>query len=439
MTKRIFVLALDGTPYSLLKKLSALNIMPNLTGMIKKGFLKQMDSVYPPVSSVAWASFMTGLPPAGHGILGFVERDPKTMDWYTPLADRLKGRTLWEKLSDKGKRVFVMNVPMTYPPRMINGISVCGFLGNDILKGTYPEEMGYLLKSMGYRIDANTELAKSDLFLFYKDVMDVLHKRIDVMNYFWRRESWDFFMVHIMETDRLQHFFWEFFETKKQPFYDMFIQFYRYIDKIIGDILSGIPDNMGFLALSDHGFTTLKKEVYINHWLEQMGYLRYNKTNPQNLKDMDGSSLAYSLYPGRIYINLRGRERWGRVASEIEYEIIRNEISQKLYTLKDPDSGESIIKKVFKGEEVFENVPTASFENRSFDDLKNRFFPDLLAVAGEGYDLKGNLIPGALFKKKHFNGTHTYDDAFIAGQNISIPSERFSIDRISKIILEYVE
>ena len=81
---RIFILALDGTPYTLLKKLIAGNRMPNLKRLVEEADFKQMDSVIPPVSSVAWASFMTGSQPREHGIYGFVERDPETMNWYVP-------------------------------------------------------------------------------------------------------------------------------------------------------------------------------------------------------------------------------------------------------------------------------------------------------------------------------------------------------------------
>ena len=96
---RIFIFALDGTPYSLLNKLITENQMPYLERLIKEAQFKQMDSVIPPVSSVAWASFMTGNHPGNHGIFGFVEREPKTMKWYVPLSDQIKMKTIQANLS----------------------------------------------------------------------------------------------------------------------------------------------------------------------------------------------------------------------------------------------------------------------------------------------------------------------------------------------------
>jgi predicted AlkP superfamily phosphohydrolase/phosphomutase len=439
INRKLFVLALDGVPYTLITQFAASGIMPNIRSLIEEGSVLQIDSVQPPVSSVAWASFMTGLKPGEHGIYGFVDRDPLTMDWYTPLTDRLKGKTIWEVLSEYQKRVFVMNVPMTYPPRKVNGISICGFLGGDITKGTYPLEIGTLLKSRGYRIDADTELAKKDLLKFFYDLEIVLKKRVETMWYFWKREPWDFFMTHIMETDRLHHFFWEYYEDKTQPWYDLFIRIYNLIDNIIGQIVDSMPKETGLLLLSDHGFTTLKKEFYLNRWLSENGYLSFNQSMPSSLKKIDESSIAYSLYPGRIYINLKGREICGSVSTEIEYEQYRRMISNQLMNLSDPDTGNPIVLSVLNGEEVFSNSRISKFRKRSFIDIQRQQHPDLMVVANKGYDIKGILTSEQLFKKQHFNGMHTIDNAFLLGKNIKIPDKRISIDHISQIIYDYME
>ncbi len=435
---KIFVLALDGVPYTLLKQLIELNLMPNLNDLAQKGFLVQMDSVQPPVSSTAWASFMTGLKPGDHGIYGFVDRNPKTMEWIIPQSNNLRGKTLWEILSTHQKRVFVMNVPVTYPPRKVNGISICGFLGNDIVSGTYPKEFGYILKSRGYRIDADTELAKSDLFAFYDDLNIVLQSRIDTLWYFWQREPWDFFMVHIMETDRLHHFFWQFYCDKIQPYYDMFLKFYQKIDTIIGQIANTISDDMGLLLLSDHGFTSLKKEVNLNRWLADENYLSFINTSPSSLKEMDTSSIAYSLYPGRIYLNLKGRECYGRIGSGVEYEQTRNELKNKIQNLVDPETGDRVVKDVIYGENVFTNGLTSNLAGRSFAEIQEQSLPDLMVLANEGYELKGILTAEYQFIKQHFTGMHTYDDAFLLGKNLSESDCRLSIDQVQKQILDYL-
>ena len=120
-TSKIFIFALDGVPYTFLQKMITSGTMSHFTKLAESSHFQLIDSVQPPVSSSAWASFLTGKQPNEHGVLSFTERDPATMDWYTPDARYLKVKTIVEKLSDLDKRVFIMNVPVTYPPKPING------------------------------------------------------------------------------------------------------------------------------------------------------------------------------------------------------------------------------------------------------------------------------------------------------------------------------
>lgn len=433
---RLFVLALDGTPYSFLQKAMQLGIMPNFKKLAEASDFRSIHSVIPPVSSVAWASFMTGKKPHQHGIMGFIERDPSTMEWYVPLSDRLKGRTLWEILSDHGKRVFVMNVPMTYPPRKINGISICGFLGSDITKGTYPPEIGMILKARGYRIDADTELAKKNLHLFFNDLLKVLDKRIEIMEHYLQQERWDFFMTHIMETDRLHHFFWELMATGKQPFVQMFFDFYSKIDRLIGKIQKNLADDTHFLLLSDHGFTTLKQEFYLNRWLWEQGLLKFNKQPPGDLKDLHVHTKAYSLYPGRIYINLQGREKRGSVRPGLEYEQIRQQLEMLLKEVRDPKTGVFVFSEVVRGEALYGSAIDHNKPSAISGGNVNNMIPDLVAVAAPGYDIKGNLWHPRLFDKTIFNGCHTFDDAFVLLNGATLTERMLSIVDMFDIILD---
>ena len=70
---------------------------------------------------------MTGVNPGKHNIFGFIDRDPATYKQFIPTSYHMKAKTLWEVLSDAGRRVIVVNVPVTYPPRTVNGILVLQF------------------------------------------------------------------------------------------------------------------------------------------------------------------------------------------------------------------------------------------------------------------------------------------------------------------------
>ena len=55
--------------------------MPNFKRLIEQGDFKPLQTSMPPLSPAAWASFITGMDPGGHGVSDFVIRDPK--DLYT--------------------------------------------------------------------------------------------------------------------------------------------------------------------------------------------------------------------------------------------------------------------------------------------------------------------------------------------------------------------
>src|SRR5699024_2480048 len=104
------------------------------------------------------------------------------------------------------------------------------------------------------------------------------------------------------------------------------------------------------IILSDHGFCQIKSEVQINLWLEQQGLLSLD--SDRNLENYNENTICYSLVPGRIYINLEGREERGTV-KQSEYNSVRDKIKTKLLKISDPDSGELIIDKVMYPEEIY--------------------------------------------------------------------------------------
>jgi len=63
--KRVVVIGLDGVPFTYVQRLFQAGELPNFRAIVGDGALMQMDTTLPNVSSVAWASFMTGQNPGG--------------------------------------------------------------------------------------------------------------------------------------------------------------------------------------------------------------------------------------------------------------------------------------------------------------------------------------------------------------------------------------
>jgi predicted AlkP superfamily phosphohydrolase/phosphomutase len=409
--QRVVVVGLDGTPYTFFQKAMAKGYMPNLAQLVEEGTFRRINSVYPTVSSVAWSSFMTGRNPGKHNIYGFIDRQPGTYKTYIPTSRVMKTDTLWEILSRADKKVIVVNVPVTYPPRQVNGILVSGFLSPTVDKATYPPEKAALLKQLGYIVDADPWAARQSKDRALSEVNAALDARVKTLFHLMENEPWDFFQMHVMETDRLYHFLWEHMETNDPVYAPQFMDFIRKIDLMLGQVRERLDANTTLVMLSDHGFCTIKKEVYVNYWLEQQGWLKFEagvSREERKLEHLSPEAEVYSLVPGRVFIHLRGREPKGNVAPGAEYEALRDEIAATALNLTDPDTGERMIQKVLKREEVYSGP---QFEQAA----------DLILVPFDGYDLKGNLGKDTLtFKGEELVGMHTYDDAalYVQGKEL---------------------
>lgn len=121
---KVIVLGIDGMDPRILDELISLGELPHFKHLKETGGFKPLQTSMPPQSSVARASFITGMDPGGHGIFDFIHRDPKSLlpflstselsastktfeigDWTIPLSSGeakllRKGKAFWEYLSE---------------------------------------------------------------------------------------------------------------------------------------------------------------------------------------------------------------------------------------------------------------------------------------------------------------------------------------------------
>jgi len=420
MSNRIFVLGIDGMPYSLMQSGYIKRLMPGLSRICAQCGAHSMNSVFPVVSSVAWTSFATGCNPAEHGIYGFADRQCNPFQIMIPTSQNRKQPPIWSRLPQDKKKI-VINVPLTYPPEPLNGYMVSCFLCTDIRKSTYPDDFYKHLIDMDYIIDADAWLARENKAAFLHQLIAALDKRFQLA-FELLPDNWDYFQLHIMETDRLMHFFFEYIIEKKSDSISRLVEdFLKRLDRWIERLFEEIHGKAAVVILSDHGFCKIKHEVQMNLWLEQQGLLSFDGT--RKLENYHEKTVCYSLVPGRIYVNLEGREKRGSIKMK-DYFSVRDEIKARLLELKHPDSGEAVVNRVLYREEIY-----------SGEYLEDA--PDIIVHPENQYDLKASLEGEAIFTQSALTGMHTYDDAMIAGVGVNV-SDVGSIDRVYQVIWEYM-
>jgi len=442
--KRCLAIGLDGVSTGLIREYIARGLMPRVEEILSSGFdLFEMDASIPDVSSTSWASFLTGSNPGEHGIYGFMDLNPGAYSLYFPSYSNISAPSIWDiiggtagdrtsTLSErysgdfpKPLRSIVMNIPETYPASAMNGILTAGFVCIDLEKGTYPSSAYDYLKSIDYRSDVDAAKAAVDPEGFFEEVDYVLERRIKAFEHFMTAEPWDLFIAVITETDRIHHFFYDAAFDEGHKYHGAFVNFYKKLDGIIGMLFSRFHDiSKGgglFMTMSDHGFTELKKEVYINTLFQKEGLLHLDESKDY-FEQITAPTEAFAMEPARIYINQEGKYPNGSVSQEeLDDVVMRVKRALALLTYE----GENVIKRIYENSELYSG-PRA------------KEGPDLVCLADNGFDLKSAFKKSEVFGNGRFKGMHTRHDAHSILPKTLAPSTRLHIESLASIILDYL-
>jgi predicted AlkP superfamily phosphohydrolase/phosphomutase len=402
---RVIVLGLDGLPCSLLRRFIAEGVMPQLGALVARGDLTAMDTVYPPLSSVSWTTFFTGVNPGRHRIFGFFEAQVDEYGIWFQNLDDVKVPTLWDLAQAHGKRTVSINLPGTYPAPPFNGVMISGFIATDLAKSVYPKMLLPLVEKLGYLLDVPCERVAEEPEVFWKAVGQSLEARGRIMAALLENEPHDLFIGVFTETDRVQHFFFDAIEEPSHPEFARVRKFYAHVDAIVGRLAALARPEDELIILADHGFCRIEQELFLNRWLADHGYL-VMKTPKMGapLAEIDPEqSRAFALDPGRIFLNVRGRQPTGCV-DPAEAGRLRDEIAAGLGALRVrvPWQAEPIcpFEKIMCREEIYAG-PWAHLA------------ADLVLHTRDGFEMKGKFNHPALSQFGTLNGMHTFGDAML--------------------------
>lgn len=391
---KLVIIGLDGVPYHLMDDLSNNGVMPNFKKLKDKGIFKKMESSIPEISSVSWSSIITGANPAEHGIFGFMDMIPGTYTLSFPNFNTIKAPTFWEKSNEPH---VILNVPSTYPAKPMNGFHAAGFVALDLENAVYPRDYIPKLEELNYRIDVDSEKGHQSKELFMKDLFTTLEARHTTAKHLWDDVNWQTFMYVITGTDRIGHFLWDAYENENHEFHQQFLNYFKRIDEILGEISNKMSDDDSLIMISDHGMGLSETNVIVNAVLKKQGFLELADAERQNHNHIKTNSKAFALDPGRIYLNKEGKYPKGSVKKEDEEKILA-ELTTVFQNLE--KDGKKVIKKIFRKEDVYSGL------------LMDKA-PDLILLPNKGFNLRGNITKNEIFDKDIFTGMHTQDDAFL--------------------------
>jgi predicted AlkP superfamily phosphohydrolase/phosphomutase len=271
---KIVVLGIDGATYSVLDRLLAWGILPNLALIFKKGGQGNLLSTLPPMTGTAWASFATGKNPAKHGCFNFFLPTKNLNETKICSSQDVVSKTFYEILEEHDKKCVLINMPVSWPPRLKKGITIGSWLATKedfvfpakLIK-EIPELSSYQLFP-----DFFTERGGS-IKEYIKELRKIEKQRFIVAKKLFRKD-WDFFFCLFSSIDWLQHKALKELLSPSLNKDSFLLSLFKDIDDYLGWFIKNLPKDAFLILLSDHGFKVYPGRFYLNRWLENKGLLK---------------------------------------------------------------------------------------------------------------------------------------------------------------------
>lgn len=414
---KVVVIGLDAATWTLIRPWMEEGSMPNLARLMKGGVSGPLHSILPPITPPAWTSFMTGKNPGKHGIFHFVETEHGGYAMNYANATSRRSPTVWKLLNDAGYTVGTMNIPFTYPPEPLQGFQISGmdtpsasspFIHPPALRDELTKLLGDIQLDLRF-LGAMTTDERRDQVLEEMRQMDEQWTKAAL--YLLENHPQDVMMFVFMSIDTVQHYFWQHMDkdhflhdpTLVPKFGNAIRKVYERLDAATGQILDRLPPETSVFVVSDHGGgPVVDRTIYLNRYLAQLGLLHYKETATSGLQTawkkimrtgysllrssltsrqksriadlfprlLKKTELAYSAFtsidwsrtkaycsevlasPPSIWINLKGIKPEG-IVDPADYDSLVNTIIAKLAELKDPRTGQPVINRVWRRDEIF--------------------------------------------------------------------------------------
>jgi len=347
----IAVIGLDGAAPALVFERWR-HELPHLSALRQRSAWGELRSVHPPITVPAWAVCFSGRDAGELGLYGFRNRRAWDYGGYAFASSaQLPADMVWDTLAASGRKVILLGIPPSYPPRPVNGQLVSCFLTPSTARPyTWPPELrdeveaaagGYVLDVDGFRSEDKEALLER--------IREKTRKHFRVARHLLRTKPWDFFAMVEMGVDRIHHGFWRFVDPEHpeyhpgHPFEDRVLAYFRELDAELGELLSLIPAEATVLVLSDHGGRALHGCFCFNDWLIERGYLVLHE-RPRAAAPLTSSMIDWRRtrawgeggYYGRLFLNVRGREPEGVVAAG-DVERLRADLAAEIAAIRGPD------------------------------------------------------------------------------------------------------
>jgi len=255
---------------------------------------------------------------------------------------------------------------------------------------------------------------------YRSQAMLVLEERLRAFEHELGQFRKGLFFFYFSSLDLNSHAFWRALDPR-HPLYTArlaethgdFLPFlYGKMDDVIGKAAGELDERSLLFAISDHGFTSFRRQFNLNSWLLDNGYTTLRDPDARLETELFahvrwGETRAYGLGINSLYLNLQGREPDGVVAPG-ERRAVAEELIDRLSAIRDPENGRPVIAQVHRAEDIYHG-PHA------------KEAPDLIVAYSPGYRASWETILGG-YPREHltdntdpWSGDHCMDAKLLRG------------------------
>jgi predicted AlkP superfamily phosphohydrolase/phosphomutase len=282
MSRRGFILGLDGENLELLRMFVARYGLPAIAAMLERGRTGALDPWINPLTPPAWSTMLTGTWFPRHGVAGFVLHDPATRKEKLARYSDIRDETMLTAADRQGAAVISINMPMTSPPvELRHGVVVSGFdhPGGDVpfaRPATFQERLRELLPDYDPMMPVKNfpEGEREGRARYLGVLADRVRERLVVVEEALRTGSPRLAIVQCQETDLLHHCGMDLAEdpgsgseAERRALREM----YQGIDRIAARLSEYVGEDGLGLIVSDHGGIRGRAVVQLNNLFVDWG------------------------------------------------------------------------------------------------------------------------------------------------------------------------
>jgi len=351
----VWLVGLDGASWSLIRPLLERGDLPTFARLIAEGTHGTLLSEEPTISPALWATIISGVPRAVHGVDNFFVKPPGAYDAVEVGPPDRRVPAVWDHVSAAGGSSTVVSWFGSFPAEPISGAYVS--------KGTDPANPGehqvhppqlreQLPELVQPRLDADSagEIARSE---FLTKTMTEDATTLATLETLAARSSADFVAVYFSGIDVVQHVTWKHMDPAYEPFPDegpreeafsgVIPAYYRFADRLLARVLELAPDDATVIVVSDHGAGPMEPQDAFHFRLEVLlGKLGYTTEQWETTTAFAISELHRERK--RIFLNVEGVEARGIVPAHGVRSTVER-IAARLSALR-TDDGERVFRSV---------------------------------------------------------------------------------------------